>query len=82
MFRIKVMSENLDFNNVLRKIVRYSLHSYVMAKFMREGICSMQVPYVSTTVAFLVDVDLVAVFGTHSPSPGIPNDVIISRCVE
>ena len=82
MFEMEVMSENLDFNNVLRKIVRYSLHSYVMAKFMREGICSVQVPYMSTTAAFLVDVDLVAFFGTHSPSPGIPDDVIFSRCVE
>ena len=82
MFEMEVMSENLGFNNVSRKRVRYSLHSYIMAKFMREGICSVQVPYVSTTAAFLVDVDLVAVFGTHSPFPGKPDVAISSRCVE
>ena len=32
-----------------------------MAKFVSEGICSIQVPYVSTMGAFLVDVDLHAV---------------------
>ena len=61
MFEIVVMSENLGFNNVSRKRVRYSLHSHVMAKFVSEGICSIQVPYVSTMGAFLVDVDLHAV---------------------
>ena len=52
MFEIVVMSENLGFNNVSRKRVRYSLHSHVMAKFVSEGICSIQVPYVSTMGAF------------------------------
>ena len=61
MFEIVVMSENLGFNNVSRIRVRYSLHSHVMAKFVSEGICSIQVPYVSTMGAFLVDVDLHAV---------------------
>ena len=72
MFRIEVMSENLDFNNVSLKRVRYSLHSHIMAKFMREGICSVQVPYVSTTAAFLVDVDLVAVLAHTVPSQANP----------
>ena len=82
MFEMEVMSENLDFNNVLRKIVRYSLHSHIMPKFMREGVRSVQVPSLSTMAAFLVDVDLVAVFGTHSPFPGKPDVAISSRCVE
>ena len=82
MFLIEVMTENLVLTMFHKKRVGYSRHSHVMAKFVREGVRSVQVPYVSTTAAFLVDVDLVAVFCTHSPSPGIPNDVIISRCVE
>ena len=63
MFEMEVMSENLGFNNVSRKRVRYSLHSHVMAKFVSEGICSKQVPYmiqIFRNSRFLVDVDLLA----------------------
>ena len=81
MFEMEVMSENLDFNNVSRKRVRYSLHSHIMAKFMREGICSVQVPYMSTMAAFLVDVDLVAISLTRRSWPGIPDSSISSPCV-
>ena len=61
MFLIEVMTENLVLTMFHKKRVGYSRHSHVMAKFVSEGICSIQVPYVSTMGAFLVDVDLHAV---------------------